>query len=175
MASKEFNEAQRAVIEQQLREKIRERAEKALEIKVAELVQELTLLLDSRGIDTERVNFDMEAVARRTVVNEMGDSNQSKATFEVPIAGRNNGSTSVEVGENKNPDPPTKTVELPIEGGDVDDPETIEWEVPDPPAQDLNATEKILDKAARRNLDERDGIEEVDPDDVDAGGLPWYQ
>lgn len=169
-------------VNDQIEEVIRE----ALIIVLAETVDDVVQKVRSKpDFDPEEEKIDLEQVAAEKVISAMfggdtsednseGRSNTSEGrAVEIPVAGRINEGASTEI-TLKEYETPTKTIELPIEGGDVEDPDTMEWEVPDPEPRDPD--EDPLEDFHRNNtLQDDEEDDEYNPADIPEAGLPFYQ
>jgi len=174
---KEFVEEQVEEMISEVEQTIREYQKRQLAAKIEELTQDVLSELESRSVDTSRANT--RAIVQENLLEAMSGSEQLEGqTVEIPVGGRTNEgeSTTMRLAD---PDPPTKTIEVPIEGGDVENPETVEREVIDPDMSDAMLSEGLsAEEVARLNEygedDENEG-EESRADDVPEGGFPWYQ
>jgi len=141
--------------------------------KLEPLLEEIEEELESRGYDTD--DPVVQNAAKNSLLSVVTGDSEPGETVEMPIAGRENGSTEFTMLPSK--EPPTKTVEVPIEGGDVEDPDTVEKEVLDPDMSQLVSGETLEEWADRHNVgsgSQREDQESGD-EEIPKGGLPWYQ
>lgn len=147
--------------------------EKQLAEKLEPLLVEVEKELENRGFDTD--NPAIQDVATKSLISAaMGEVDLGE-TVEISLAGKENGSTEFTMPPVK--EPSTKTIEVPIEGGDVEDPETVEKEVLDPDMSELVSGESLDEWADRHNVGQRNEDQNQDSEDkeIPKAGLPWYQ
>jgi len=110
-----------------------------------------------------------EEIVERTVQKVLG-VDDGRENIEVPVGGRHNHGNTEAATLSSPSDPPTKTVEVPIQGGDVEDPATVEKEVLDPDHSEADLTEGLSqDQMGSRVNRGRDESEES-VDDISPGG-----
>lgn len=141
--------------------------------KLEPLLEEVEEKLESRGYDSD--DPVVQNTARECLIEVITGDIELGERVEIPIAGRENGSTEFTMAPTE--EPPTKTVEVPIEGGDVENPETVEKEVLDPDMSQLVSGETLEDWADRNNVGSgsENQDQESEDKDIPKGGLPWYQ
>jgi len=167
---KEFVEEQVEEMISEVEQAVQEYQKQQIAAKLEELTQDVLSELESRNVDTDRANT--HAIAQENLLEAMSGTEQSEGrTVEIPVAGRNNEGVSTEL-TLKEPDPPTKTIEVPIEGGDVENPDTVEREVIDP---EISTDGLSPEKKAEIRRNQPENEKESESDDVPEGGFPWYQ
>lgn len=125
---------------------------------------------EARRIAREELRKVLKEKLTEHFVQQMMESDESRENVEVPVGGRTNHGNTQSAALSSPSDPPTKTVEVPIQGGDVEDPETVEKEVVDPDLSEDDLTEGLSpDQMGRVNREERT-IEDMNPEDVSVGG-----
>ncbi|WP_336035158.1 hypothetical protein [Halobacterium yunchengense] len=174
---KQFVEEQVEEIISEVEQAVQEYQKQQLAVKFEELTQDVQSELEGRNVDTSRANT-REVVQENLLETISGTERLEGRTIEIPVGGRANKRESTKM-KLTDRDPPTKTIEVPIEGGDVENPETVEKEVIDPDMSDARLSEGMsTEEVARLNEygegDEDEG-EKSRADDVPEGGFPWYQ
>lgn len=171
-------------IQQKLEEEFALARSEAEEMVAEQFVAEIDPLLQSvkTKLEDQGFNADRPAVhnaAVESLLDVLTGEADLEETVEISVAGRENKDISKEAAMSPTEDTPTKTIEVPIEGGDVEDPETVEKEVIDPDMSDAQLSKGMsAEEVARLNEygedDEDNGVKSRS-DDVPEGGLPWYQ
>jgi|GEM_PF-2770926 len=177
---KEFVEEQVEEMISEVEHAVQEYQKRQLAAKIEELTQDVLSELERRNVDTSRANT--RAIVQDNLLETMSEPEQSEGrTVEIPVGGRTNEGKSTTM-TLREPDPPTKTIEIPVESdhpifNDIDEPQTVEKEVIDPDMSDAMLSEGLSDEeVARLNEDEEDDEdEEYQADDIPEGGFPWYQ
>jgi len=196
MGTNHTEEAIQEYVEEQSREELRtlikQELRKELESKISESVEKCLVQLEEYGIYHEQEDIDVRGIVREQVIRNLFGVDESEEVAEISVAGRSNRNLSMEVKMDTGASPKTYTEEVPIEGGDVEDPETVEVERIERPADprlnsDLDSyeisrafkeglTPDMIHGEHRVNDDSAsDQEDEYDSEDVPAAGLPWYQ
>lgn len=165
-------------IQQKLEKELALARSEAEEMVAEQFVAEIDPLLQSvkRKLEDQGFNADRSAVhnaAVESLLDVLTGEADLEETVDISVAGRENKDVSKEVTMSPTEDTPTKTIEVPIEGGDVEDPDTVEREVLDPDKMDFDMTEEFHEWDDRSNGEpESQGSES---DEAPTGGFPWYQ
>lgn len=147
--------------------------ERQLAAKLEPLLQKVEKKLEERGLNPEEPAIQNAAI--ESLVEMVTGEWELGETVEMPVGGRNNKGVSTEVTLPRNQEVPTKTIEVPIEGGDVEDPDTVEREVPDLDQSEFDFTEEYHEWSERVNVEQSEEDQGSELEEPPMAGFPWYQ